>query len=461
MADISKDWRDKLESLVTEYLNENDVPGASVVIVDEEGERYAEGFGSRDLEANAPATPDTLYGMGSISKSFTALAVIQLAESGVLSVADPVNEYVGHYEGAPGDPITIEELLTHTSGMPATPTGAFDQAFEGFPSGVADEADLKRFVRDSTEFRGTDQEHFFYYNTGYVLLGKIIEAVDGRPYAEYVSEEIFEPLDLERATFDSEVLAADDDAMTGHRPGEGEEPPEPTEFPLPDLDQPAGGLIASVRDLSRFLRAMMTDGELAGNRVCSANTVERLQQGRVVRQSYLDGTDQEYCYGWQRQPLGSTEVIGHGGSILVSTSYAGYLPDEGIGVVVACNSSAEPHASSLGQAALALVNEQDVTEVPAYALKEKCEAVSGTYEAFRAEFTVSVEPLDGGLLVTYESHLGEDEFRAFPASLDPDDHEFYTVTGGGVRAPLEFDLDGEQAHLCFRRTRVRRTAPGA
>lgn len=460
MADISTEQTDEVESLVIEYLNENDVPGASVVIVDEEGELYADGFGARDVESNAPATPDTLYGMGSITKSFTSLAVIQLAELGTLSVEDPVDEYVDHYEGAPGDPITIEELLTHTSGMPATPTGAFDQALEGFPSGVADEADLKRFVRDSTEFRATDQEHFFYYNTGYVLLGKIIEAVDGRPYAEYVSEEIFDPLDMERATFDPDVLAEDDDAMTGYRPGDGEEPPEPTEFPLPELDQPAGGLIASVRDLSRFVRAMMTDGGLAGDRVCSANTVGRLQQGHVVRQSYLDGTDQEYCYGWQRQPLGSVEVIGHGGSILVSTSYAGYLPSEGTGVVVACNSSGEPHASSLGQAVLGLVNEQDLTDVPAYALKEKCEAVSGTYKAFRDEFTVSVEPADGGLLLTYESHLGDEEIRAFPTSLDPDDHEFYTVTGAGVRAPLEFDLRGERAHLCFRRTRVRRTAPG-
>lgn len=460
MGEITANTVRDIESLVTDWLNDNNVPGVSVIIVDEEGEQYAEGFGARHVESNAAATPDTLYGMGSITKSFTALAVIQLAESGALSVEDPINAYVDHYEDAPGEPITIEELLTHTSGMPDTPTGAFDQALEGFPSGVADEADLKRFVRDSTGFRATDEERFFYYNTGYVVLGKLIETVDGRTYPEYVKDEIFEPLDMERATFNPKALDDDDDAMTGYRPGGEEEPPEPTEFPLPELDIPAGGLIASVRDLSRFLRAMMADGGLAGGRVCSPDSVYRLQQGRAVRQTYLDGTDKEYCYGWQRQPVGSAEVIGHGGSILASTSYAGYLQDEGFGIVVACNSSAEPPAGALSQAILALVNNQEIVDVPAYALKEKCEDVSGTYEAFRDEYTVTVEPQDGGLLLTYESHLGEEKLRAFPASLDPDDYEFYTVTGGGVRAPLEFDLTGEKAYLCFERTRVRRTTPG-
>lgn len=460
MADLEGNTVRNIESVATTYLNENDIPGASVIIVDEEDELYAEGFGARDVESNAPATADTLYGMGSITKSFTALSIIQLAEGGMLSVEDPVTEYVDHYESAPGDPITIKELLTHTSGMPATPTGVFHQMLTGFPSGVADEADFQRFVRDSTEFRATDADRFFYYNTGYDVLGLVIENVDGRTYGEYVREEIFQPLGMKRATFDSGTLEEDDDAMTGYRPGDGGEPPEPNSFPLGTLDRPSGGLITSVRDLSRYLRAMMTDGGVDGSTVCSSDAADRLQRGRVVCQSFVDGTDQSYGYGWMRQPLGADEVVGHGGSIVVSTSYAGYLVDSGIGVVVACNSSAQPHVESLGQSILALVNDLDVTAVPAYALREKCEAVSGTYEAFRGESTVSVERRNGGLVLRFESRLGEEELRAFPASLDPDDHEFYTITGDGVRAPLEFEFDGEQMRLNFRRTQVRRTTPG-
>lgn len=458
MATLSTGRVREIESIVTGWMHDNDVPGASVALVDEDGERYAAGFGARDVESNAPATPDTLYGMGSITKPVTALAVGRLEEAGLLSVDDAVDEYVDHYEDAPGEPITIAELLSHTSGMPASPTGTFDQALEGFPAGIADGADLERFVRDSTEFRAVDEQRFFYYNTGYDVLGEVVEAVDGRPYASYVDEEIFDPLGMERSTFDPDVFEDDEEAMTGCRPGSDEEAPEPSSFPLGDLNQPSGGLISSVRELARFLRAMMTDGSFDGARVCPADAVDRLQWGRAVRQTFLDGTDQAYGYGWIRQPVGSREVVGHGGSILVSTSYAGYLVDGGIGVVVACNSSAEPHTGELGKAVLAVLSDQDVTAVPAYALREKCEAVTGTYEAFRGEYPITVEHEDGRLAVTIGGALGEEEFPAFPRSLDSEDHDFYTVTGAGARAPLEFDLDGEPADLYFQRIRVRRTS---
>lgn len=455
-----------IESLVTDWLSGNHVPGASVVVVDEGGELYAEGFGARDLESNAPATPDTLYGMASVTKPVTALAVLQLADVGALSVADPVDDYVDHFETAPGAPITIEELLTHTSGMPATPTGLADQALEGFPSGIADESDRKRFVRDSTAFRATDRERFLYYNTGYDVLGKVVEAVDGRTYAEYVDEEVFGPLGMNRATLDPEVLDQEDDAMTAYHAGDGDRPPEPTSFPssrfVSDVRWPGGpsaGLIASVRDVSRFLRAMMADGSVDGTPVCAPHVVDRLQEGRAVASTDLDGRDVEAGYGWTRKQLGSDEVGGVSGSILVSTSYAGYLEDAGAGVVVACNTSATPPAAALGQAVLALVDGGDVTAVPAYALEEKCDAVSGTYEGFRDRFTISVEPAGGGLSVTFESSVGSEEFRAFPATLDPNDHEFYTVTGGGTREPLEFDLDGERADLYYQRFRARRAIP--
>lgn len=123
MGEVAPGTIRDIEALVTDWLHDEGVPGVSLAVVDEDGELYAEGFGARDIASNAPATPDTLYGMGSISKSVTALAVIQLAKAGALSVEDPVNEYVDHYEPAPGDPITIVELLTHTSGMPATALG--------------------------------------------------------------------------------------------------------------------------------------------------------------------------------------------------------------------------------------------------------------------------------------------------------------------------------------------------
>lgn len=454
MAELEADRRRRIESLVDEWLADADVPGASVVLVDAEGERFTAGFGARDLAENDPATPETLYGMGSISKSITALTVVRLTEAGELSLDDPVTDYTDHFEAAPGDPITVADLLSHTSGMPATSIGLLAQSFEGVPAGVADEADRVRFVREAADHRAVDRDRFMYYNTGYDVLGAVVDAVDGRPYATAVAEDVFEPLGMDDATFDADVFDASADAMTGYRPGE--DGPEPAPFPFEDLIRPSGGLVASVRDMGRFLRAMMAGGTLDGERVCSSETIERLHRPRAVRQAYLDGSEEQYGYGWMRHPLGDDAALGHGGSIVVSTAYAGYLDDAGVGVVIACNTTADPHPIEVGQAILAVATGREPTDVPAYAIREKCEAVTGTYETFREGATASVERSAGGLEVEIDSPFGDATFAAFPETLDPADHTFYMVAGDGGRVPVEFRLDEEPASLFFRRNRFRR-----
>lgn len=455
MSELPADRIREIESVVSDWLHEADVPGASVVIVDVDGECYAEGFGARNLESNEPATPDTLYGMASISKSFTALGILQLAEDGALSVEDSVDDYVDYFEDAPGESITIEELLTHTSGMPATASGVLSQLLDGIPAGVADWDDRERWIRDAADLRVTDEERFFYYNAGYGVLGAVIEAVDGRSYAEYVGDEILEPLGMERSTFEREDFEDADDAMTGYVPDE--DAPEERAFPFTDLIYASGGLVSSVREMGAYVRAMMTDGSADGARVCEPESVERLQSGRAVRQEFLHGGVQQYGYGWMRQPVLDDELVGHGGSLLVSTAYMGFLEDEGLGIAVACNTTADPHPMHLGPAVLAAATGRDPTEVPAFALREKCEAVAGTYETFREGMTATVEHDGGQLSITLESSFGEEDLAVFPETLDPDDHQFYTVGGAGQRLPVEFDLDGDRADMYFRRNRFRRT----
>ncbi len=330
----------EIESLVTEWLHDADVPGVSIVIVDGAGERYAAGFGARDIETNRPATPDTLYGMASLTKPVTSLAVLQLVENGRISLDDNINEYVDHFADAPGDAITVADLLSHSSGMPATEPDIVDQAFSGLPAGVADDTDFERWVRDTTVHRVTDEDRFLYYNVGYIVLGSVIEAVDGRSYTDYVAEEIFSPLGMDRSTFDPDALQADDDAMTGYV--QGEDIPESAPFPYDSLIRPAGGLISSSRELARFLRAMMGDGSLDGARVCSSKTIDRLQQSRNRTVTYLDGGQPEYGFGWVREPFQDDTFVYHNGSMIVSSAYAGFLDESGLGIVAACNTVPVP-----------------------------------------------------------------------------------------------------------------------
>lgn len=459
MANLVDSQVREIDELTTDWMLRNPIPGASVVLVDEEGELYAEGFGTSDLETNEPVTPDTLFGMGSISKSVTALAVLQLSEAGTLSVDDEVDAYVEDLADLPGNPVTIEELLSHTSGIPSTDMGAVTQTLMGTPGGVADGTDRRRLFRAKADLRVTEDERFFYNNAGYGVLGAVVEAVDGRSYESYVREEILAPLGMDRAGIGEEALD-DDDAMTPYLPGE--DAPEEAPSPYDELMHAPGGLVASTREIGRYLRAMMTDGAIDGGRVCEPDTVERLQRPRVAPRERLDGAESSYGYGWSQHPFDDDELVGHDGSVIVSSAYAGFLVNEGIGVVVACNTMANTRPARLAKTILAAATGRDRTVVPAYALEKKAEAVTGTYTNYRESLEATVGREGGGLEMRLKGPFDESDrvVTLFPETLDPGDYRFYTVTDGGWRSEVEFDVDGDQADLFYGRDRLRRKEPG-
>jgi CubicO group peptidase (beta-lactamase class C family) len=455
---LSSDRILKIESLITDWIHENDVPGASIVLFDQNSTTYTGTFGARTVDENHPTTTDTLYGMGSVTKPFTALAVLQLANEGRLSPSDSVDEYVDHFAEVPGSPITIGDLLSHTSGMPALgPDRALlGQALGGAPAGVATERDRKRFLRDAGKFRATDEDRFFYSNTGYNILGRIIEAVDGRSFSAYLGEEIFGPLGMDRTTFDHATFTEDEDTATGYRMEE--RGPTPSSLPFEELLDPSAGIVSSVAEMARFVRAMMRGGSLDGERVASSELVTRLQSQRVVRQTFVDGTERGYGFGWMRQPLEDDEIIGHGGGIGVSSAYVGHLAETNCGVAIACNTVPDLHPTDIGCAVLALASGRPPTAVPAFGLRQKCQSVTGTYESFRDEFKMIVEQREGGIVLRSPEQDSRDGTVAFPANLTQDSHVFYTVTSDGAQRPVEFDLGEEQAEMAFRRVRLQRVS---
>ena len=158
-TELDPGTRRRLESYVTEWMSDDGVPGASVAVVEGEDLAYAEGFGARDLSENLPATPHTLYGIGSCTKSFVATATLQRVATGDLDLADPVGDYLPHLEDAPGDPVTLADLLSHTSGMPsdgnlsALVTRLTDIGDANVP--LTSDDDFRRHVQSSAEERYT------------------------------------------------------------------------------------------------------------------------------------------------------------------------------------------------------------------------------------------------------------------------------------------------------------------
>lgn len=419
----------RIDRFLDDQLVEHDGPGASLAVFDADDILYATGFGTRNLDETAPATADTLYTAASVTKTVTAVAVLQLVDHGDVALDDEIRAYVDPLSDAPGDPITVGELLSHSSGMPRDFVAQFE----------ADETGEERwsYVDGAADQRLTDRPRYMYYNSGYFLLAELLEAVDGRPYDRYVAEEVFAPLGMDRAGVGPDALE-DPDAATGYeRTDDGLEPA--------DVDHDAGasgGLVASARHLGALLRCVLNGGRYGGERLLSADLVDEMCR----RQSPTlpgDGT-KAYGYGWELDELLGERLVGHRGGIGVSGGYVGLLPERGVGVAMAYNAVGQPTVP-YGQAALALAAGADPREaVPLLDVNDAIETVTGTYTAYRDAMTVTVERGPAG---TVEVSLPFASFTAGPDAVETEPHVFSFRTGGGGDWLAEFRDDGRELVL--------------
>lgn len=437
---IESERIDAIERFVREWMTEADVPGASLAITDGKERVYAEGFGSRDLATNAAATPETRYGIGSLTKSFTALAVLQCVERGELALEDSIAEHTPAAFAGAGD-VTLHELLSHRSGLPSLGTSEVLIARQGgageggIPLG--DLADMYAFIDDAGGERDEHSEgRFMYNNEAYVLLADAVERTVGQPYTEYVQESILDPLGLETAGFltaadDLEQLqSGDTPMMTPYR--QTDEGPSEAALPVRELSQGPGGLFTTVEDLARWLRFQL-NGDSA---VLDPDLHDR------AHGEYTETPSGPYGYGWRTRSIAGGDVIGHGGSIMVATAYAGVLPAEGLGVALLCNTGASPHPIQCGEGIVAHIRgERPENAVPYYRYQSRIEPLLGEYEAYGGVRTATVEDRGGVLELTVEHGVGGE--TQFLRAVDDDHREFSVQNRGGYDAPVEFvETDG-------------------
>ena len=447
---VTTDERDRIEQFVTEWLSDCRIPGGAVAVVRDDA-TYAEGFGARDVASNAPATADTAYGVASVTKSFTALAVLQQVERGAIALDDPVMAVDWYGD----DPPTVHELLCHGSGIPsdgasvaliARLTG--DDAVE-IP--LSSDADLRRHVAGAVDDRA-EGDRFFYYNSGYTALGTLVERLDGRSFPAYVADEILAPLGMERSVVAPDDFDTWDDVMTPYRPDEAER----VECPLPVKGVgAAGGLVASVTDLANYLQFQLDPDGSVGEEgsVIDPALLGQAHEGHTTRQTYTDGAAQRYGYGWMRRSLLGEPLIEHGGSLGVSTAYVGFLPESDTAVALACNDSPDPHPQFVGPALLARLRGEPATATRYYALRDRAERVAGGYESYRGVQTATVESDGGSLNVEFETALGGETVTAHPVSTDGP-LRWETTAASGARVPLTFEATDDGVDLFYRRWRL-------
>ncbi len=299
-----------------------DAPGATIIVVREGNTMFRKAYGMADLDAKRALTPDMVLRLGSITKQFTATAILLLQEQGKLSLNDDIRQHLPDFPDK-GKIITIEHRLTHTAGIPSY-TSAPD-----YPARMAREespaAMIARFKDLPLEF--APGEWFSYSNSGYFLLGAIIEKLGGVRYADFLADHVFEPLGMKHTAYEG-VERHQGVAARGYSLRNGKAVPA---APL-SMTQPyaAGSLISTVDDLARW------DAAISAGKLLRAASWKRA----FTPYKLSSGVATAYGYGWEIGELEGSPMIAHAGGINGFLTYAVRFPGEKVYVAVLTNSDA-------------------------------------------------------------------------------------------------------------------------
>lgn len=451
----------RLESFIFEKMAETKLPGLSAVAISGDKIVWERGFGFRDLASGLPATPQTLYGIGSITKSFTAIAILQLAEQGKLSLDDPVEKFLPFSIRPGGEPIRVRHLLSHSSGIPAlgyaeavirTVTGAGGKTLP-----IATAADIMTFMADAGEWTvARPGERWFYLNEGYVLLGAVVERCSGVPYEDYVRAHILRPLRMERSFFRKEEVEGDPDTATPYvitKDGER----RPSTYPYGGISAD-GGLISNALDLSRYVAMYLSLGELQGARVLSEESIKAMG-APCVREPFQGPFGEEgYGLGLMIFPdfLGR-KLLCHGGSVEVSTAWMGFVPEEGVGIALLANGSGYP-MSQLGMYGLALLLGEEPDELPFARWERTLSELAGTYETYKGTMQAQVRRAGDFLMLELRDRYTELVVPLVLEGREGGAVTFYTWQGRR-KLPVEFLVHEGRVELIYERYLLRRVGP--
>lgn len=318
-AAVSGDYAE-IDEYVTAAMQRHNIPGIALAVTRGDKELYSKGYGTAGT--GRPVSADTPFYLGSISKSFTALAVMQLVEQGQIELDAPVQTYLPWFTVADeqaSQQITIRHLLQHTSGL----------SDSGYMPTLAADSSLEMLVRDLSRARSTAPvgTKMQYFNPGYSTLGLIIETVSGQSYGDYLSEHVFGPLGMKR-TFTDAAAAKEAGLTQGY--AQIFMFAVPMKQPVYQYDLPAGFIISSANDMARYLMAMNNGGELDGVQVLKPESVELM----FTPNSEIGSS---YGFGWQIYQNNGETNITHGGDTERFHTNMLLLPENNLSLVMLFN----------------------------------------------------------------------------------------------------------------------------
>ena len=337
--DLSKTLKE-LDEVLIQWKNEYHLAGLAAGVVQDGELVYVRGFGQANIQEDLPVTADTVFRIGSISKTFTAIGVMQLYEQGRFDLDDPVNQHLKSYQvkhrdpGAP--PVTIRHMLTHTSGIGETRNlpgliqtllGKLEIALE------ADDPipDLGEYYKGELQPEVFPEQKWAYANHAFATLGQLIEDVSGQPLDEYMIEHVFEPLGMFKTDF---MLS--ERVKEGLAKGYAFKKGKFIELPYKKvLVSAAGSVFSSVNEMAAYMAALMKGGENPSGRILKEETLRQMWKNQLRCDPAVFG----FGLSWFLPAYEDVLVINHDGGWPGFVSSMFVAPDEKLGVIIFTNTA--------------------------------------------------------------------------------------------------------------------------
>ncbi|MFX1505822.1 MAG: serine hydrolase domain-containing protein [Promethearchaeota archaeon] len=321
-----------LDETITDYMEEQHVAGITISVVKDSDLLFSRGYGYADIAQGIEVSAnDTLFSIASISKTFTATAVMLLVENGTLDLDEDINTYLESFQVptlSSASPITLSHLLTHTAGFEESWENIFYSNYESLPS-------LEEFLTNFLPSRVFPPGHIqSYSNLGSALAGLIVQEVTDQPFAQYIEEHILKPLGMNRTTAFQESTGP---FITNRSRGYSFSSGTFCRFPhyycaVP----PAGGMSATAQDMAKFMIMFLNEGIYDGKRILTENSVLQMRAEQFTGHPSMDGIG----YGFYTRTLNNQTLVGHTGGMPTFSSIMALLPKHECGIFISVNTVA-------------------------------------------------------------------------------------------------------------------------
>lgn len=336
-ATYSQTLETKIDSVITTVFKDKEGPGGVFLVSIDGKPIYRKAFGKANLELDVAMKPENVFQIGSMTKQFTAIGILILQEQGKLQVHDAISKYIMEYPN--GNNITIHQLLTHTSGI--KDFTKIKSIMSIAKKDLTPEELVDFFKDEPVDFQPGEQ--FEYNNSGYVVLGYIIELVSGESYEDFIGQQIFQKVGMDNSRYASDRDIVKNRAYGYHNRGEFSN----KMYVSLSIPYASGSLMSSVDDMLKWQEAINK------NRLVSKNTIHNV----FTKYTLNNGEQFTYGYGWHLKDIGGIPTREHGGSIFGFKSMGIYVPSLDIYVIGFSNCDCNSPTRATRDIASIVINE--------------------------------------------------------------------------------------------------------